>query len=191
MSQPPDDHLKALWQGQETETPTMTVQAIRALARNYGADVRDRFLIGAVLVAVEASVFGMMAWRAPNDMVRLGDLLVLFGLAFLIWRARARWPSRLPDTQASVGSLLDFHRAELERQRTSYGGMILSVGPMIVGLLVIVYGLHVARPHAGPKNFAPFFVLMALWFVAAWFVQRRQARRLQGQIDEVDALRGG
>ena len=41
MSQPPDDHLKALWQGQETETPVMTLQAVRALARNHSNHQRQ------------------------------------------------------------------------------------------------------------------------------------------------------
>ncbi len=191
MSQPPDDHLKALWQGQDTETPAMTVQAIRALARNYGSDIRDRFLMMGILVAVEVLVFGSMAWKAPNDMARLGDMLVLFGLAFLVWRSLSKWPGRLPDTGASVETLIGFHRAQLERHRTSYGAMILSVAPMFLGLVVILYGFHLARPHAGARIFIPFLLLTALWFVCAWFMQRRQARRLQMQIDEIDAMKGG
>jgi hypothetical protein len=169
----------------------MTVQAIRALARNYGSDIRDRFAMMGIVVVVEVIAFGSMAWKAPNDMARLGDLLVLFGLAFLVWRSLTRWPGRLPDAGASVGTLIEFHRAQLERQRTTYGGMILSVAPMFLGLVVILYGFHLARPHAGLRNFAPFFLLSGFWFIAAWFMQRRQARRIQSQIDEIDALRGG
>ena len=191
MTQPPDDHLKALWQGQERESSPMTLQAVRALARNHGAHVRDRFLMGAILIAMEAVVFGLMAWKAPNDVARAGDLVVLFGLAWMIWRVRAKLPSRVPDTAASLETLLDFQRAELQRQRMSYGDVMLNAGPMIVGLLILVYGLRLARPDADPRNFAPFFVLMAAWFVGAWLMQRRHARRLQEQIDEIDSLRDG
>jgi hypothetical protein len=189
MSQPPDDRLKALWQGQETETSAMTLGALRALARNHGGQVRDRFLMLAVLVAVEVVVFGSMALRAPNDMVRLGDGVVLFGLAFMVWRQSRRWPGRLPEAEASADALIEFHRRELVRQRSSYGDMLLTAGPVIAGTLVLVYGLHLAHPERGARTFAPFFGLMAFWFVSAWFLQRRQARRLQAEIDDLDAMR--
>ena len=54
MSQPPDDRLKALWQGQDTETPEMTAIAIRALARNYGDNLRGRIWIGVTFGSVFA-----------------------------------------------------------------------------------------------------------------------------------------
>ena len=191
MTHRPDDHLKALWQDQETETPTMTAQAVRALARNYGSDLRDRFLMMGIVVVVEVAAFGAMAWKAPNNMARLGDALVLFGLAFLVWRSLKRWPERLPDAGTSVGTLVEFHRAQLERQRTTYGDMLVTVAPVFLGLVVTLYGFHLARPHADPRNFAPFFVLSGLWFLSAWFMQRRQARRIQSQIDEIDAMKQG
>jgi hypothetical protein len=186
VSQPPEDHLKALWQGQDAETPAMTLQAIRALARNHAGHVRDKFLFGAILIAVEAVAFAPAVWRAPNNVARAGGVIILVGLAWMAWRMRQRWPSRLPDAKASVGTLIDFHRAELERQRTNYAWLLISAGPMICGMLVMVYGLRLARPNA---FLVPFFSLLALWFAAAWLIQRRQARRTQEQLDEVDAMR--
>jgi len=188
MSQPPDDHLKALWQGQETETPAMTALAVRALARNHGTLVRDRYLILGALVAIEAAFFGHLAWRAPNDGVRIGSLIMLFSLAWIVWRLRRRWPGRLPDTTASADALIDFHRLELSRQRYSYGDMLVTAGPTFAGAAVLLYGLHMARPQAGLEKFDRFFALMAVWLIAAWFIQRRQARRIQSQIDEMDDL---
>jgi hypothetical protein len=190
MSQPPDDNLKALWRGQETETTTMTVEAIRALARNHGAHVRDKFLMGAVLVAIEALFFGVMAWRAPNNVARVGDVMVLAGLAWMIWRLQARLPGSLPAAGASAETLIDFHRAELQRQGRGYGDLMLIAGPMILGLLVLIYGMALTRPEAGLRNVGPILVLLGVWFVAAWFVQRRQARGLQDQIEELDRMRG-
>ena len=189
MSQPPDDHLKALWKGQETEHPTMTTQAIRALARNHGTHVRDRFAMGLVLIAVEAAFFGVMALRARNAWILGGDVAVLAGLVWMTWRLGRKLPGRLPGASASASALIDFHRAELERQQTNYRWLLLSAGPIIAGLLVMVYGFHVLRPQAGLTRFAPFFILLVSWFVAGWFIQRRQARRLRAQIDELDAMK--
>jgi hypothetical protein len=188
VTQPPDDHMKALWQGQETETPTMTVKAIRALARNYGEGVRGGVLLGLTIVAFEAVVFGLQAWRAPNEVARAGDLIVLAGLVWFTWRIMRRWPTRLPETQASAQALVAFHRVQLERQQTRYANMMITVAPMIVGLLVLVYGLRLQAPQAPLARFAPFFILLCAWFVAAWFIQRRQARRLREQIAEMDDL---
>lgn len=59
MTQPTEDHLKALWRGQESETPAMTVIAVRALARNYADNIRGRIWLGVVLASIEVLVFGI------------------------------------------------------------------------------------------------------------------------------------
>ena len=66
--------------------------------------------------------------------------------------------------------------------------MLLSAGPMLVGLLILIYGMALSRPEAGLRNAGPLVVLLGVWFVAAWFVQRRQARKVQEQIDDLDRL---
>jgi hypothetical protein len=190
VTQPPEDPIKALWQGQHPETDRMTLQAIRALARTYTDGVRDRMLMTVALIVVETAIFGVLAWRAPNAPMRVGYLLVLVGLAWMAWRVWARRPGRLPGAESSAATLLDFHRKQLLRQRFSYGDMLVATGPTIAGLVVVIYGMHVLRPQAGWDKFGPFFVLMALWFVGAWIVQRRQARRLRDRIDEVDGFGG-
>jgi hypothetical protein len=190
MSQPPDDHLKALWKGQKTESPTMTVMAIRALARNYGDQVRGGIWLGFSLVALETVVFSFYAWRAPNAIALAGDLLVLAGLAWFTFRILRRRPGRLPPADVSVVALIEFHRAELERQKMSFSNMVASVGPMLTGTVVLVVGLHNAHPAKGWIQTAPFFVLLVGWFVLAFILQRRQAGRLAEQIAEMDELAG-
>ena len=118
MTQPPDDHLKALWQGQETESPAMTATAIRALARNYGENFRGRIWLGLAIAAFEVVVFGLYAWRAANDVLRVGYLIILAGVGWMTWRILGKRPGRLPPPDASTKALIEFHRAELEHQRS-------------------------------------------------------------------------
>jgi hypothetical protein len=191
MSQPPDDHLKALWQGQETETPTMTAQAVRMLVRDYGSETRARLMMVAAVAAVMAVPIAWTAWRAPNNGIRVGEMLDLIGIGWLLWRLRGRWPRRMPDAEASVSAVIDFHLAQLRRQRVGYGDTLVNIGPLIVGTATLFYGMHLVRPHAGLEKFGPFFGLIAIWAVLTWAMQRRNARRLNARIEEIDALRGG
>jgi len=191
MSQPPDDDLKALWQGQETETLTMTAMAIRALARNYGDNIRGRIWLGLSLAALEALGLGAYAWRAPNDLMRTGYLIMLAGVGWMTWRIVSKWPSRLPPTEASVAALIEFHRAEIERQGSSRAWLVVTVTPVFVGMFVVLLGTHKARPNMNLVNIAPVLVLIVAWWFAAVVLQRRQAKRRAEQIAEMDDLRRG
>jgi hypothetical protein len=188
MTQPPEDQLKALWQGQDTETPTMTAMAIRALARNYGDHLRSRTWFGLGLVAFVVLIYGAYLKRAPNEIARAGDVIILAGLTWMAWRMLRRRPTRFLPPEASTTALIEFHRAELMRQRTSYGRILVTAAPLFFGAAMVVVGLQTSQPHASWTRTAPFFLLMALWFVLAYFVQRRQARRLAEQIAEMDDL---
>ncbi|HXA38635.1 MAG TPA: hypothetical protein VNW53_06510 [Phenylobacterium sp.] len=191
MSQPPDDHIKALWQGQETETPIMTLQAVRALARNHSNHQRDILTLVAGLAAAMVVPITWAAWRAPNNAIRIGELLDLVGVGWMLWRVRDYWPERMPGAEASVGALIDFHLSQLTRRRFSYRDALINGGPLIAGTVMILYGLHRAIPKAGLEKFAPIFGLLVVWAVLFLVVKRRGERRLQEQIEEVKALRGG
>jgi hypothetical protein len=190
MTQPPDDQLKALWQGQETETPEMTAIAIRALARNYGDNIRGRIWLGLLLAAVEVVGLSIAVWRAPNGLLRAGWLIVLAGVGWMVWRVVSKWPTRLPPAEASAKALIEFHRAELERQPTNLGWLTVTVAPVFVGMFVTFFGMQKARPNMSLVNFAPVLVLIAAWWVAAVFIQRRLTKRLAEQIAELDDLAG-
>ena len=191
MSQPPDDHLKALWQGQEPESEKMTATAIRALARNYGDNLRGRIWIAVTVGVFEVLLFGLQAWRAPNDVLRAGDLIIMAGGVWMIWRIVARRPGRLPPPEASSAALIEFHRAELVRQPTNASWMIVTAAPISVGMAVVLIGTQRARPSVNWVNFAPLFVLIAVWLVWAFILQKREAKRRAEQIAEMDELRRG
>jgi hypothetical protein len=64
---------------------------------------------------------------------------------------------------------------------------LIQEGPMLAGLAVLTVGLHLARPGSSLMRVLPIAVLAALWVAGAWWTQRRHAKRLQQQIEEVDA----
>jgi len=190
MSPPPDDQLKALWQGQETETKPMTVEAIRARAGAYRNRLRRGYLTASVLWAAETVFFAIAAWQARNGIIRLGDLLMIPALAWMIWRTRQRWPTALPETGASAAVLIDFHRNELIRQRFRLWTMAITLAPVLLAAGVMAVGMHTQEDdQLTLAHWGPLIALTAVWVVLLAWMVRRQQRKLQREIAELDATR--
>ncbi|MFL5296547.1 MAG: hypothetical protein ACJ798_09220 [Phenylobacterium sp.] len=189
MSQPPDDHLKALWQGQKTEQIPMSVEAIRARAGAYTGRLRRFYLLASVLWAAETVFFAFAAWTARNDTIRAGDLMMIPALAWMIWRSRERWPGALPDDRASAAVLIDFHRRELMRQRFRGSAMVITLAPTLLAMAVMLVGMHSPDDPQTLAQWAPIIALTALWMGLFWWIVRRQQRKLRRQIEEVEATR--
>jgi threonine/homoserine/homoserine lactone efflux protein len=187
---PDNDPAQAIWQGQDLETPAMTLQAIRMLVRNDREHVRNGLLFGLGLIVVEGLAFGRVALIAKNDVMRAGVLIVILGLAWMGWRMwRRPWGDRrLPDAAATTQTLIAFHRDQLARRRVSYGWMMITVAPVFVGVAVSFYGGWLLKRGPLLPHLGPLVALCGLWFIAAWFIQRRQSRRLQEQIDDLDQM---
>lgn len=189
MSQPPDDHLKALWQGQQTETTPMSVEAIRARASRFTTRRRWTFLFGLVVMLAEILIFGRYALILPGTAVRVGMLAILVGLGWMIARFSLVAPRRFPDAKASGGNLLEYHRSELMRTRLTYGGLLVIVGPVLLGMLIFVVGATITLPRRGFLNAAPILALIALWMAVAWWMARRTEQKRQRMLAEIEATR--
>jgi hypothetical protein len=189
MSQPPDHDLKALWQGQETEIKPMSVDAIRLRAARYTNRRRWTYLFGFALMLAEIGIFGRYALVLPNPGARIGMLAIVVGLTWMIARFSLKAPHRLPRTKASGQTILDFHRTELERQRETLGGLLLMVGPTLLGVVIFVVGASLDHPERALGRAAPIAVMIALWLVSAGWIVRRQEQKRLARLAEIDATR--
>ncbi|HEY8004087.1 MAG TPA: hypothetical protein VIE16_07660 [Phenylobacterium sp.] len=187
MSLPPDDHLKALWKGQETEHPPMSVATIRAIAERRRQQIRQGLIAFCVVSAVAAPSFVWRAWSADDALIRAGALIVVAGYAWMVWRGLRTWPRRLPGDAASAAVLVDFHRRQLVRQQMSLGQMVVTVGPIVTGFLVMVAGMH--RRERGDNAWV-LVALVALWFALMYLVLQIRRRRVQAKLDELDGFDG-
>jgi hypothetical protein len=136
-------------------------------------------------------IFGRYALILPGVGVRAGILAILVGLGWMIALLTVRRPGRLPEPKASGADILEFHRTELQRQRTTFGDLLIMVGPMLAGMLIFVAAAIFSGRHLGRglMNAAPVLALIGLWLVAAWWLARRQERRRLRQLAEIDATR--
>ena len=193
MSQPPDDHLKALWQSQETETPAMTTQAVRMLVNDYQTTARRNLCIGLGVCVLSAGFFAFCARIAPNALVRIGDLIMLAwtpGMAWIIWR---RLPPRASLGETSTLGLIDFHRAQVARE----GWTLRSSATLVAVMLPIFAGMAVILAGIWPKasrmyvQLLPILILLLVWMVIFVLQLRRQNRRVRDRLREIDVLREG
>jgi hypothetical protein len=196
MSLPPDESLKALWQEQETEHSTMTAQAIRILVGDYQRAARQRAAVGVGIAILCAAFFVWCARIAPNNLVRIGDLVMAASMPVMAWIAWTRQPRRGPDPATSTMGLIDFYRAQVAREAPDLrliGAILL---PLVIGMGVIFAGLWpkiVAERMSGLKtflNFLPILLLLGVW-VPFFAVRLRRGRRsVAERLREIDAMRG-
>ncbi|HZZ33190.1 MAG TPA: hypothetical protein VFE10_14485 [Phenylobacterium sp.] len=196
MSLPPDQSLKALWQGQETEHSTMTVQAIRILVNDYRRTARLRAGVGVGIGLLSAVFLAWCAKVAPNDVVRIGDLLVLAGTALGAWISWTQQPRRTPDAASSTMGLIDFYRSQVAREAPNLRLMAAILAPAAVGMVVIFAGLwpKIVAEHVSAQktflNFLPILLLLAAWVYLFAVRLRRQKRDVAERLQEIDAMRG-
>lgn len=191
MSQPPDDrHLKALWQGQEPEIPTMTTQTLRMLVKDNEAAERRHILYGVAVGVAVVAILGSQAWFARVPLMRAADLVMLAWAPAMLWMLYRRWPRRTPGPEASAQGLVDFYRAQILRQAPDLRLIGLATAPIMVGLVLLIASIWEKALRMHPSPLWALGGLVVLWGVLTWTQLRRQQRRVRERLRDLDALRG-
>ncbi len=182
-----DQDLKALWRNQQTETGPMSIEQIHA--RAFQSRIQFRNLVEYVASALVLAIFGFYAVFFPHPLMKLGAVMVMIGAAVMAWQLHRRASARVLPPGAAAGASLAFHRAELVRQRDALSSAFWwYIAPFVPGMAVFVAGMALARPGTSLGHLAPLGVLIAA-YLAAWFLMNRgAAKRLQAEIDDVEAL---
>jgi hypothetical protein len=185
---PPND-LKTVWQSQHPEAIQMSIDEIRTRARNFERKIRRRNLREYIAAAFIAAGFTFFAWHYSwSTIIRVGYLSFAAGALCFAYELHRRGSSRPEPKELGTMGCLDFHLGQLERQRKllddSWKWMIW----LIPGMAVLMAGAIVTVPIG---KAAPFLVVAILW-TATWFWMmqkrnKRKARELQREIDELRA----
>jgi hypothetical protein len=183
---PPDD-LRKVWQNQTVEANQMSLDELRRKAEKFQKRIHNRnFREYAASVFVIAA-FGYYIWRFPA--VRLGSGLIIAATLYVMYQLHKRGAAKNVPAALGLGTCRDFHRRELELQRDLLKDVwkwyLLPFAP---GLLAFV---AVPAMHSPPDKWlraVPFILLCAVFFYAVAILNQRGARKLQRQIDELDAM---
>jgi hypothetical protein len=181
------DDVRDLWQKQEIEEVKIPVDELRAKAAKFQSRIRWRNLREQAACLFVIVVFGAMCVKTPQTVPRISFALIVAGAIYVAWHIR-KWgsPGVLP---ADLGraTCVGFYRDELERQRN----LLRSIwkwylGPLIPGFsLLMIYGIW-AAPSGRRWFLIAYAVAAAAFFWLIGWLNQRVARRLEGQIAELD-----
>ena len=186
---PPDD-VKALWQNQKPKEVRMSVDEIRERGEGDRKRVRKRTVGGLATCYLLIVYFVGMFFVVPNVIARFGSCVSIVACAYMAYQLHSRRGKALAGVPTGITGIRAY-RAELERQRDFHCGWwfwsrFLTFVP---SYLVFIGGLILANSDLATRA--------ALWAIAAVGVglailavplNRREARRYQQRIDELDAL---
>lgn len=186
---PPHD-LREVWQNQNPEDIRMSVEEMRRKAMRFERKVFCENALGyLILLAGGSFITFRFVLHGPNLLVRLGMGMFVAVMLYIGWQMHKRSPFRSVPAEMGIVSCLEFHRAELARRRDYHLRFLrLCLLPTIPGWVVMmVTAIRMHLPHLGWR-LAVMNVAAALVFWTFRSESQWRARKLQDQIDELEAL---
>jgi hypothetical protein len=183
----PDD-LRELWQEQETEKVTITLDEIRREAWKFERRVHRQNVRGYLFGGLELIFLMWMMGRIPGWR-RTPVALCVAGLMCVLWECRRRMTTGTLPADSGLQASLQFYRRQLERQRdglrTIWAWGFLPVVPGLVAVYAVV-GFGRGIDYLLIRGTAA----IATVLVGIWVWNLRQVRRLDERISELKALEG-
>jgi hypothetical protein len=188
-----DAKLRALWSGQPAHGAAITLDDVKTKSPAFQSAIRRRNITEYAASVLVIGVFGAMAVLFPEPIVQAGAALVVAGTLYVVWQLwRQARAASTGEIDAAV-SLLDFHRAELARQRaalaTVWSWYLLPFAP---GILVFLAGVAFtpANPAPLPAKLVVFFgglIFVGVLFSAIGWLNARAVRQLDAEIAALEA----
>ena len=182
-----DDDVKQLWQAQPVPAAAYTEQQLRQRASRFQRSIGLRNAIETLAALLVIACFAHYIWLFPQPLIRLGSAMIIVAACVTIDQLYRRAARRALPGDAMALSCLDFHKAELARQRDALNTVWLwYIGPFVPGMIVFRWGVETQLAASAPfargwlANLAVAVVLLAI----VW-LNRRAARKLQRQIDDL------
>ena len=187
-----------IWKTQPTLKMDLSLDQLRRKAQKLQSRVLWRNLREYVAGAIVIGSFGYCAWIFPMSLAWLGSVLMIAGSLYVLVNLHRRGAAVALPGEMGFHSCIDFHRRELVRQRD----LLRSVWtwyllPFVPGMVVFLAGIFwqtMQQPNAHKHVaaivavFAFATVVCTLVFVGVGKLNQWGARKLQQEIDTLDAL---
>lgn len=190
------DPLHAIWKSQSNEEFSVSLADIRARADKFQTRVRSRNLIEYAAAALVIAIFAWTAVVLPAPVIKAGAALIAAGALYVCWKlhqlGRAADKAEIDTAQ----SLINFHRAELVRQRNALSTVwSWYLAPFVPGMVIFLGGVAFTANPDTPfaANLAVFglgvgFVATIFWTVA--WLNAQAVKRLDKEIASLDGANG-
>ena len=188
------EEVRSMWQEQPCAPFQMTPPELRRKMTRLQRQLLIRDSIVYCCCLVEIAAFGWMLIALPQWMLRIGSILVIFGMAFLIAQIvldqRKRKLARTEASGLGTTNSLAFYRDELARQRDFHRGIWLwsRIGALFPALLVFGFAAVIALPY--PANLPGYVVLgvTLLMLPLAICLNHIRSRNYQCRINAVSKI---
>jgi len=179
--------IRTLWQDHVVETETLSLNDIRNRARKFQKVTGRWNLVWYVSASITAVSFARFLLVYPSAIVRAGaglGIAAAFLGIYLIHRGRS---AQIVPDGVGLTTCITFHRTELERQRDfllrSWRYLLLP----IPGAILFAIGVSNRAPQVGILPEAGLVSLYAVLILGVAKARQLQARKLQREIDALNA----
>ncbi len=189
----PEEFARDSWQSGEASAPLPPLDELRERAERFRSKIVRRnwteYAAGLLVIVM----FGLGVLFAPLPALRIGSALVVGGTLVIMWQLRSRGSPLAPPTHGGQLSVLDYRRRELARQRDALDSIFTwYLLPLIPGMATIMAAPLLSTSPA-EWQMPPFEMWRTIGIIVAVFVgiyalNKWGARKLQQEIDEIDAL---
>lgn len=188
-----DDPVKAAWQASVEIGGALPLDEVRAGADKFYRAIRRRNMIEYIACAIVVVSFTVYVFTLAEPLRRVGAALIIVATFYVAWQLHRRGSAEAPE-RAGTLPIYAFLREQLVRQRDALRSIFWwYLLPFLPGFALMTagsWGTHGASEGPGPRDWVGLAVMVAL-FVGIWWLNQLGARKLQGHIDEIDALTGG
>lgn len=181
--------VQRLWQGQPATGGTMTLDELRERARRLARIVSRRNLREYVAAVLTIVLCGYLALKVPLAMMRVGFVLSLPAVLFIVYHLHRFGAARAMPVEMGLTSCLQFHRAELERQRDLLRGVWKwYLLPLMPSMILVCLAPTLARPEQAWRAVWVFGANIVV-FALIGEANRYAAKRLQARMDALEGDR--
>lgn len=188
----PTKDPRNIWKNQTTEAFKMSVEELRGKSQQLQRKARIETVYSIIIGLIFFVLFARNFATNHEVVSRMGwGLLSLWSMYFAYQAYKWIWPGRLaPDPR--VNTTLQSYRSELEKRRDyapniwhRAGLSFCFLGVAMVMVPLLIRSLDSPRFLA---NWAPVFVLLAVWLATFFPMRKRRQQRLQQEIEELRTL---
>jgi hypothetical protein len=183
--------MQQLWQEQPVEGTRMSLDEIRKRAARFENRILWRNVREYVAGGIACGLFVWFFIQNPKPLFRVACGLMIAGLVYMSYQLHRRASARSLPADLGAVNALQFHQAELERQRDFVAHVWRwYLGPMLPGIIAYsLIAVLAARVHPWIAIFINMFFAACL--VLTWQLNAYAARCLQKKIDDLHAMEVG
>ena len=183
----PND-LRKLWLEQEVEKVTITIEELRLRATRFERRIHWRNVREYVAGAIALVFFGARLW-STRGWALVPPLLLVAALIYVLVQLHRRAAARPLPADAGLRTSIDFHLAELTRQRAALHDVWQwYLLPFVPGFLAEII---LAAATGGIHTFLVVFTIgLVVIYFGIWKLNESAVRKLDRKIAEIRSMTG-